>query len=121
MTFSKSAVSAALLLAAAFAIPQRANAWAFYWSKVEVKTSSWKTCMSFADGEAQKQHLTQIQHNNLEVSGRQGTNLATITCVGTGGNAKAIAVVMVVGDAEAPVKRLRDALVTGITSVQNID
>src|SRR5262249_29846362 len=109
------------LLSATLAIPQRANAWAFFWSKVEVKTSSWKTCMSFADGEAREQHLTQIQHNNLEVSGRQGANSATITCVGTGGNSKAIAVVMVVGDVEAPVKKLRDALVAGITSVQNID
>ena len=121
MTLFKPTVSAALMLSAVFAVPQRANAWAFYWSKVEVKTSSWKTCMSFAEGEAQKQHLTQIQHNNLDVSGRRGANLATITCVGTGGNAKAIAVVMVVGDTEAPVKGLRDALVAGITSVQRID
>jgi hypothetical protein len=77
--------------------------------------------MSFADGEAQKQHLTQIHRNNLEVSGRLNGNLATITCIGTGGNSKAMAVVMVIGDADAPVKRLRDALVQGITSVQLMD
>jgi hypothetical protein len=39
----------------------------------------------------------------------------------TGSNSKAMAVVMVVGDADAPVKRLRDALVQGITSVQLMD
>ena len=121
MNLYKPTVSAALTLFALFAMPQRADAWAFYWSKVEVKTSSWKTCMSFAFGEAQKNNLTQITRNNLEVSGRQNANLATITCIGTGGNAKAMAVVMVVGDADASVRRLRDALVSGITRVQLID
>ena len=85
MRLYKSAVCAALMLAAVFAVPDRANAWTFYWSKVEVKTSSWQTCMSFANGEAQRKHLTNIQHNNLAVSGTLNGNLATITCIGTGG------------------------------------
>jgi hypothetical protein len=121
MKLYKLAASAALLLSAMFAIPQRADAWAFYWSKVEVKTSSWQTCMNFAYGEAQRQHLTQIQRNNLDVNGKLNGSVATITCVGTGGNSRAMAIVMVVGDADAPVRQLRDALVTGITRVQLID
>ena len=121
MRFSKSFFSVVLLVSSSLAFTQRANAWAFYWSKVEVKTPSWQTCMAFAQGEAQKQHLAQIKRTNLDVSGTLNGNVATMTCIGTGGNSKALAVVMVVGDADGPVRQLRDALVSGITRVQVID
>lgn len=118
---SKPTVSAFLLLSASFMLAERANAWAFYWSKVDVKTSSWQTCMDFALAEAKDQHLTQIKRTNLDVSGLFSGGSATITCIGTGGNSKALAVVMVVGDADGPVRQHRDALVSGITSRVRVD
>jgi len=114
MRFQKLAAAAVLLAAALFAVPQRANAWAFYWSKVEVQTSSWQTCMAIASKQAQQNHLAQIKRSNLDVSGNLNGSSATITCIGTGGNSKAMAVVMVVGDADAPVRKLRDDLVAGV-------
>jgi len=110
-----------LMVCGMAAVPATANAWAFYWSKVEVKTSSWKNCMSFAHGAGQKKNLAQLKRDNLAVSGTLKGASATITCIGTGGNSKAIAVVMVVGDAEGPVKQLRDDLVTEITRMIIID
>src|SRR5947209_1578391 len=72
-----------------------ANAWSFYWSKVEVQSSSWQTCMNFAQGAAQQLHLAQVKKSNLDVTGNRNGAFATITCIGTGGNSKAMAVVMV--------------------------
>ena len=77
--------------------------------------------MSYANDSARAQHLAQIKQTNLDVTGtRNGAN-ATITCIGTGANSKAMAVVMVVGDANEPVKQLRDDLVTSITKIVTID
>lgn len=46
-----------------------ARAWSFYWSKVNVKSSSWQDCMSFAHDAVLSEHLQKIQRNNLEVKG----------------------------------------------------
>jgi len=121
MRLSKLMLTATLLVGGLLAAPPIASAWAFYWSKVEVHTTSWKTCMSYANDSARAQHLAQIKQTNLDVTGtRNGAN-ATITCIGTGANSKAMAVVMVVGDANEPVKQLRDDLVTSITRIVTID
>lgn len=110
-----------LLLGGLLAAPPFARAWAFYWSKVEVHTTSWKTCMSYAGDSARAQHLAQIKQTNLALTGtRNGAN-ATITCIGTGANSKAMAVVMVVGDVDAPVRKLHDDLVHSITRIVTID
>ena len=37
-----------LLLGGFFGAANNANAWSFYWSKVEVQTSSWQNCMNIA-------------------------------------------------------------------------
>ena len=108
---SRNLVSVAtLLLISILAHPGTANAWAFYWSKVEVQTSSWKGCMNIAYGVVQKHHLAQVKRTDLAVTGTRAGASATVTCIGTGGNSKAMAVVMVVGDADGPVKQLRDDL-----------
>ena len=109
------------VLGGLLAAPPIAHAWAFYWSKVAVHTTSWNTCMSYAASSARAQHLSQIKQTNLDVTGtRNGAN-ATITCIGTGANSKAMAVIMVVGDADGPVKQLRNDLVTSITGTVTID
>ncbi len=110
-----------LLLAGMIGAANSANAWAFYWSKVEVQTSSWKSCMNIAYGVAQKHHLGQVKRNNLEVSGTGNGASATITCVGTGGNSKAMAIVMVVGDADGPVRQLRDDLAGAVNRERILD
>ena len=114
-------ISVTLLSCTMLVLARPAHAWNFYWSKVNVKSSSWQDCMSFANDAAQHEHLQQILHDRLEVKGFRNGNLATITCVATGGSSPAIAVVMVVGDAEGPVRDLRDALVSYVTRVQRID
>ena len=112
-----------LVLIAALFLANHARGASFYWSKVEVQTASWKGCMNVAYGVAQKQHLTQLKRDNLEVSGYANGVFATITCVGTGGNSKAMAVVMVVGDsgAGAAVRQLRDNLATAVNRERIID
>ena len=46
-----------LLLGGFFGAANNANAWSFYWSKVEVQTSSWQKCMTIAFGVSKKQNL----------------------------------------------------------------
>ena len=110
-----------LLLSSFLGATKCANAWAFYWSKVEVQTSSWQGCMTIANGVAAKRHLAQLKRDNLAVSGTANGASATITCIGTGGNSKAMAVVMVVGDADGPVRQLRDALATDVNRERILD
>ena len=78
-----------LLLVAILGYAGTANAWSFYWSKVEVQTSSWKGCMNIAYGVAQKHNLTQVKRTDLAVTGSRTGASATVTCIGTGGNSKA--------------------------------
>ena len=111
----------ALLLSGFFGTADEAQAWSFYWSKVEVQTSSWSSCMSMAHAVAARRNLTQLRRDNLAVSGSVNGASATITCIGTGGNSKAMAVVMVVGDVDGPVRQLRDQLVTAVTRERIID
>ena len=110
-----------LLLVSMLGYPGTANAWSFYWSKVEVQTSSWKGCMNIAYGVAQKHNLTQVKRTDLAVTGSRTGASATVTCIGTGGNSKAMAVVMVVGDSDGPVRQLRDDLANAIHRERIID
>jgi hypothetical protein len=70
--------------------------------------------MNIAYGVAQKHNLTQVKRTDLAVIGNWNGSAATVTCIGTGGNAKAMAVVMVVGDSDGPVRQLRDDLANAI-------
>ena len=110
-----------VLLAAMMAVSASAHAYSFYWSKVEVKTTSWQTCMNFANTTVSQLNLSHIQRSNLAVTGSRNGADATITCIGTGGSSHAMAVVMVVGDSDQPVRQLRDDLVARITGIQCID
>ena len=110
-----------LLLGGLFGAANNANASSFYWSKVEVQTSSWKNCMNIASAVSNKQHLANVKRDNLAVTGTANGASATITCVGTGGNSKAMAIVMVVGDADGPVRQLRDLLVGAVHRERILD
>ena len=110
-----------LLLVSILGFPGTANAWAFYWSKVEVQTSSWRGCMNIAYGVLQKHNLAQVKRTDLAVTGSRNGSSANVTCIGTGGNSKAMAVVMVVGDSDGPVKQLRDDLANAINRERILD
>lgn len=91
-----------------------ADAWAFYWSKTDVQTGSWQNCMTIAYNSGQKSHLTQLKQTNLAITGVRNGASATVTCIGTSGGSKAMAVVMVVGDSDGLVRQLRDELANEI-------
>ena len=110
-----------LLLVSMLGYPGTANAWSFFWSKVEVQTSSWKGCMNIAYGVAKKHNLAQVKRTDLAVTGSRNGSSATVTCIGTGGKSKAMAVVMVVGDSDRPVRQLRDDLANAINRERIID
>ena len=86
-----------------------------------MQTSSSQSCMTIAYGVASKHHLAQVKRSNLDVTGTAPGASATITCIGTGGNSKAMAVVMVVGDADGPVRSLRDDLAGAVSRERIID
>jgi hypothetical protein len=110
-----------LWLACLFFLSAPADACPFYWSRIEVQTRSWQGCMNTAYAVSQKHNLTQLKKTNLAVTGsRNGAN-ATLTCFATGPNSKAMAVVMVVGDADAPVHQLHNELVDSIQKERMID
>ena len=108
-----------LLLVSTFFLTAQADACPFYWSKVEVQTHSWQSCMNLAYTIAQKHNLAQIQRTNLQITGSRNGAFATLTCIGTG--AKAMAVVMVVGDADGPVHQLHNDLVNSIQRERIMD
>ena len=121
MNSRKPIAAATLLLVSMLGHAGTASAWAFYWSKVEVQTSAWKACMTIAYGVAQKHNLAEVKRTDLAVTGTRAGASATVTCIGTGGNSKAMAVVMVVGDSEGPVKQLRDDLADAVHKERILD
>jgi hypothetical protein len=121
MKFLSSLSALTLLLVSTFFLAARADACPFYWSKVEVQTRSWQSCMNLAYTVAQKHNLAQIQRTNIQITGNRNGAYATLTCIGTGGNSKAMAVVMVVGDADGPVHQLHNDLVDAVQKEIMID
>jgi hypothetical protein len=110
-----------LLLGGIMCAAAPAHAYSWYWSKVEVKTSSWKTCMNFASDAARHSNLTNVKRDNVGVGGTRNGISVAITCVATGGNSPAMAVVIVVGDSDQPTHQLHNDLVAFITKVGCID
>ena len=108
-----------LLLGGLLCTPAPAHAYSFYWSKVEVHAVPWRVCMSFAYDSTNQLGLSQVRRDNLAVTGSRNGADATITCIGTAG--KAMAVIMVVGDVDQPVRQLRDDLVAKITGMVCFD
>ena len=98
-----------------------AHAYSYYWSKVEVNATAWRTCMNFANDTASHSNLAQVKRDNLSVSGTRNGISVTITCIGTGGNSPAMAVVIVVGDSDQPTHQLHNDLVGYITKIHCID
>ena len=77
--------------------------------------------MNFASDTARHSNLANIKRDNLGVSGSRNGISVTLTCIGTGGNSPAMAVVIVVGDSDQPTHQLHNELVGFITSVGCID
>lgn len=110
-----------LLLGGIMCAAAPAHAYSYYWSKVSVKSSSWQTCMRFASDTARNSNLANVKRDNLGVSGTRNGISVTLTCIGTGGNSPAMAVVIVVGDNDQPTHQLQNELVAFITKVGCID
>jgi hypothetical protein len=106
-------VIANLLSIAASITP--ASAGSLFFFKGPTKARSETTCLSFALSTANGAHLTNIQHNNLSVSGIRGDFYAAMTCVGT------VVVVMVAGNSGEDGHPLALELFNEVTRIQNID
>lgn len=119
MNLRRLILAVTLLLGGIMSASSTAHAYSFYWSKVEVKSNSWQTCMNFANTTATYFNLSQVRRDNLAVTGSRNGADATLTCIGTAG--RAMAVIMVVGESDQPVRQLRDDLVNYITKIQCID
>ena len=87
---------AALVLLVAAAPP--AHAAALYFERVAVRTGSEATCFRFAGDTARALQFRNAHSNRLEVAGERGGAYVSMTCVGRGPNASALAVVMSVSD-----------------------
>jgi len=91
-----SAIVPAVFLGTAFAAPlQHADAAALYFEKSVVKTSSEKTCLSFATDVTRGFRNT--HRSSEEVAGEKDGAYVAITCVGRPGQ-PAVAVVMSISD-----------------------
>lgn len=87
----------AITVASSFIFAQPASAASLFFQKVAVKTSSEKTCLSFARDVAHNLGFANVHSNPFEVAGQKGGAYVSITCVGRG-QLPAIAVVMSVSD-----------------------
>ncbi|HEY9132677.1 MAG TPA: hypothetical protein VIM98_13040 [Dyella sp.] len=117
--FSKVGSVALFLLAGAMA-GQVAQASALYFEKVQVKTSSEKTCLNFAADVARNLGLSKVHRNLLEVAGeKQGVYIST-TCVSRGAQ-PAMAVVMASGNDLAATKQLAQMAAARIKGIVCFD
>jgi hypothetical protein len=91
------AALSALVVATASLPFGQANAAALYFEKSVVKTSSEKTCLSFASDVANNQRFRNVHKSASEVAGEKDGAYVAITCVGRP-NQQAVAVVMSTSD-----------------------
>ena len=89
-----------------------------YWHRVRVRTASEAGCISMAHAVASR-NLTNVRRSALEVAGSAPGAYAAITCIAT--PQRAMAVVMVTGDSDAPVRAMRDKLSRDIQAMTPID
>jgi hypothetical protein len=97
------------------ALSTPASAGSLFFFKGQTKAPRETTCLSFALDAARNQHLQNIRHDNLAVSGTAGDLFAVMTCVGT------FVVVMVAGNTGENCKPLAQALFDEVRRIQNID
>lgn len=112
---------AAIAFVAAAAVPaQDAVAASLYFEKLQVKTSSEKTCMSFAGDVARELHFRNPHKSGLEVAGEKDGAYVAITCVGRQGQ-PAIAIVMSTADSFDVAKRVGHEAAVKIKGITCID
>ena len=108
-----------LLAVATFAASQPATAAALFFAKVAVKTSSEKTCLSFAADSLRG--FKNVHRSSSEVAGEKDGAYVSVTCVGRG-QQPAIAVIMSVSDASFDTaKQVGQSVATQIAKIQCID
>ena len=100
---------------------QAADAAYLQWSKFPVRTQSETTCLRLARDVAQRKGLQNLRVNALEVSGTRGSAYVSITCVGRGGGAQAIGMVIVVSDDNGAAVSTRDDVAAALKGITLID
>ena len=100
-------------------VSQSASAAYLFFEKVAVKTSSEKTCLSFASSSLRD--FKNVHRSSSEVAGSKDGAYVSVTCVGRG-QQPAIAVVMSVADASFDTaKNVGQSVATQIAKIQCID
>ncbi|KZC23400.1 hypothetical protein RHOFW104T7_13855 [Rhodanobacter thiooxydans] len=97
-----------------------AKASSLYFEKVAVKTTSERTCLSFARQVIHPGGYTGIHTSQSEAAGNTQGVYVSITCVGRG-SLPAIAVVMAMSDDFAAAKQVGHTAATHMAGVQLID
>ncbi len=111
-------LAGAIALAAIAGLTASASQAAYlYWNKFEVKHSSERVCMSFANSAARGAQLQAIRVSGLEVAGSRDGVYVSMTCVGRSANARAIGVVMTIGDNQNTTISVRDMVSQKFQSV----
>jgi hypothetical protein len=105
-----------LLLSLSASLTLPAGAAALYVEKAIVKTSSEKSCLSFAGDVARKLGLQNLHANNLEVAGEKSGAYVSTTCIARGGQ-PAMAVVSSVSDSFDAAQQLGHAFATNIKGI----
>ena len=111
-------VTTAIVIASLLSIAAsntRAYAGSLFFFKGATNAPRETTCLSFALTAARQQNLTNIQQNNLAVSGVRGDLIAVMTCVGP------VVVVMVAGNTGEDGKPLAEELFNEVKRIHCID
>ena len=95
--------------------PSPASAGSLYFFKGPTNAPRETMCLSFAQDAARNKNLTNVQHNNLAVSGARGDLYAVMTCIGT------TVVVMVAGNSGEDGKPLAQELFDEVKRIHCID
>lgn len=114
------AALSALTVATASVPFAQAHAAALYFEKSVVKTSSEKTCLSFASDVANTQRFRNAHRSASEVAGEKDGAYVAITCVGRP-NQQAVAVVMSTSESFETAKAVGRAVADRIKGIACFD
>ncbi|HUL67585.1 MAG TPA: hypothetical protein VLW55_23530 [Burkholderiaceae bacterium] len=114
------AALSALSVATASLPFSQAHAAALYFEKSVVKTSSEKTCLSFASDVANSQRFRNAHRSASEVAGEKDGAYVAITCVGRP-NQQAVAVVMSTSESFETAKAVGRAIADRIKGIACFD
>ena len=116
---SRQLMLGALLIGGMIVAPIQASAYAFYWGRIAVQTSTENSCMTIAYGVASHLGLSGAKRGQLAITGSRYGADATITCFS--GSPKAMAVIMVVSNSDAAARKLYGELIVAIPQGRMLD